>query len=209
MEVETHGNVYMFRKQLRRCEENAHNSVIQEKLDKLDAFYEEILELQVQLEEEHSIEERADEVERWRVLDVRMPKVYESFALLSVKEENRRLSELELPHFSRDMVEFTGFWEQFSGSLDKRTYFDSAIHICAAKTALRKDPLNRKCRDLLQRQEKWRGSQKLSLSGWLQLSGREDCQISVSSTTAALQATVKSGSPFCVEDHGALLRLAL
>ncbi|KRZ69118.1 hypothetical protein T10_12575 [Trichinella papuae] len=72
MEVETHGNVYMFRKQLRRCEENAHNSVIQEKLDKLDAFYEEILELQVQLEEEHSIEERADEVERWRVLDVRV-----------------------------------------------------------------------------------------------------------------------------------------
>ncbi|KRZ12456.1 hypothetical protein T11_7952 [Trichinella zimbabwensis] len=72
MEVETHGNVYMFQKQLRRCEENAHNSVIQEKLDKLDAFYEEILELQVQLEEEHSIEERADEVERWRVLDVRV-----------------------------------------------------------------------------------------------------------------------------------------
>ncbi|KRZ05747.1 hypothetical protein T11_13416 [Trichinella zimbabwensis] len=72
MKVETHGNVYMFRKQLRRCEENAHNSVIQEKLDKLDAFYEEILELQVQLEEEHSIQERADEVERWRVLDVRV-----------------------------------------------------------------------------------------------------------------------------------------
>ncbi|KRX18468.1 hypothetical protein T07_15037 [Trichinella nelsoni] len=131
------------------CEDASHPDDIRELLDDVMAFHDKALEVQLQLEEALTGEERDQEATQWEALSeriqmarcearARIRQMEGSLSDCSARSNDldhrsnskprvkERLPELKMPVFSGKVLEFPAFWDRFQGCVHSRTDLDDA-----------------------------------------------------------------------------------
>ncbi|KRZ54802.1 hypothetical protein T02_2933 [Trichinella nativa] len=131
------------------CEDASHPDDIRELLDDVMAFHDKTLEVQLQLEEALTGEERDQEATQWEALTERiqmarreararirqMEGSLSDCSARSIDLDHRsnskprvkeRLPELKMPVFAGKVLEFPAFWDRFQGCVHSRTDLDDA-----------------------------------------------------------------------------------